>query len=383
MRTAGIYIHIPFCKKKCDYCDFTSFCNKDTLIAEYMKWLNYEIKSVANHLKENNQLFKIDTIYIGGGTPSYIHPLYIQELLNTIKENYSFEKNIEITIEVNPGTITEERLLLYKSSGVNRLSIGLQSTHDKLLNQLGRIHTYHEFLDTYQLARKVGFGNINIDFMIGIPNQTIKDVGITLQEIITLNPEHISMYSLIVEEGTKLSNDILYKKYALPNEDTEREMYWLAKETLEKNDYIHYEISNFAKKGCESKHNLNCWNQKEYFGFGVAAHSYMDSIRFSNIDSIEDYIYNYQNNQPQHNFVFHEKLDYMNKMKEYIMLGFRKLDGVNKSEFEELFKIDIYRICKEEIAVLIEQELIVDCGENIKLTKKGLDIANKVFEKFV
>ena len=243
MKDLGIYIHIPFCIKKCDYCDFISYCNKNNLIEAYIEKLKEEITSNLN-----NNDYIIKTIYIGGGTPSSIYQKYIVEILNIIKEKYNLE-NTEITIEVNPGTVTENKLLDYKNAGINRLSIGLQETSHKLLKQIGRIHTYKEFLETYNLARKIGFKNINIDLMIGLPNQSIANIIDSLQKIINLNPEHISVYSLILEKGTKLYKKYKEKQVELLDEELERNMYWYVKNTLENNGYIHNEISNFAKLG--------------------------------------------------------------------------------------------------------------------------------------
>lgn len=219
--------------------------------------------------------------------------------------------------------------------------------------------------------------------MIGLPNQTLENVKNSLDKILKLNPEHISVYSLIVEDKTKLSEDIESKKLILPSEELERNMYNLVKDTLNKNEYIHYEISNFAKDGKESKHNLSTWNQEEYFGFGIAAHSFMDNIRFSNTDDIESYIHNYKANEPNNNFVFHEKLNYLSKTKEYVMLSFRKIEGISKKNFEEKFGLDIYRIFNDELTKLINEELIIDKNEHIRLTDKGLDLANQVFKEFI
>lgn len=284
MKNLGIYIHIPFCVKKCDYCDFISYCDKNNLIEVYIEKLKEEI---TNNLNKNYYMIK--TIYIGGGTPSFIDSKYIVDILNTIKEEYNLE-NAEVTIEVNPGTVTENKLLDYKNAGINRLSIGLQETSQKLLKQIGRIHTYAEFLETYNLAREIGFKNINIDLMIGLPNQNIANIKDSLQKIINLNPEHISVYSLILEEGTKLYKKYEEKQIELPDDEIERNMYWYVKNTLENNGYTHYEISNFAKPGYESKHNVSCWNQEEYIGFGVAAHSYINGARYSNTNKLEEYI---------------------------------------------------------------------------------------------
>lgn len=397
MKDIGLYIHIPFCKKKCNYCDFVSFANSEEKIEEYINCLICEIKEVAENVKfqfqqKKGDLVNVRSIYIGGGTPSYINSKYIKQILNTIRNSYDFvmaglidkqEQFPEITIEINPGTVTEEKLKDYKYSGVNRISIGMQATQNRLLTQLGRIHSYQEFETTYLLAREIGFNNINIDFMIGLPNQTIEDIKESLQKIKKLNPEHVSVYSLIVEENTILSKQIEEGTLKLPEENKEREMYWTVKNFLEENGYNHYEISNFAKPNRESRHNMDCWNQKEYFGFGVAAHSYVDNVRFSNITDLNSYIENYKHNEPEKNFVFHEKENYLDTMKEYLLLGFRKIKGVSKKDFENKFQLPIESIFKLELEELKEKGLILENEDTYYLSDKGIDFANLVFEKFV
>lgn len=375
MKEIGIYIHIPFCIKKCEYCDFVSYCNKEKYVPQYINALKKEIKNNIN--KE----YKITTIYIGGGTPSSIEENYIADIIETIKLNMNDEnlkefKNVEVTIEVNPGTVTEKKLETYKEIGINRLSIGLQETHDELLKSIGRIHTYEEFLKTYNLARKIGFNNINVDLMIALPNQTIQDIKENLEKIIKLNPEHISVYSLILEEGTPFYNKYNENKIRLPDEELERNMYWYVKNTLENNGYIHYEISNFSKKGFESKHNMNCWNQEEYLGFGVAAHSYNNKIRYSNINSIEEYI-------KGSNKIIHEKQTLEDMQKEYMLLGLRKIEGINIQKFKNKFAQNPIFIFREQLSKLVDEELIIVDGNEIKLTNKGLDLANIVWEEFV
>lgn len=397
MKDIGLYIHIPFCKKKCNYCDFVSFANSEEKIEEYINCLICEIKEVAENVKfqfqqKKGDLVNVRSIYLGGGTPSYIDSKYIKQILNTIRNSYDFvmaglidkqEQFPEITIEINPGTVTEEKLKDYKYSGVNRISIGMQATQNRLLTQLGRIHSYQEFKTTYLLAREIGFNNINIDFMIGLPNQTIEDIKESLQKIKKLNPEHVSVYSLIVEENTILSKQIEEGTLKLPEENKEREMYWTVKNFLEENGYNHYEISNFAKPNRESRHNMDCWNQKEYFGFGVAAHSYVDNVRFSNITDLNSYIENYKHNEPEKNFVFHEKENYLDTMKEYLLLGFRKIKGVSKKDFENKFQLPIESIFKLELEELKEKGLILENEDTYYLSDKGIDFANLVFEKFV
>ena len=324
MKEIGIYIHIPFCVKKCYYCDFVSYCNKTELVEEYIKKLKEEIK-----IELSKQEYNIKTIYIGGGTPSSIDSKYIVEFLNAIKEKHRID-DIEVTIEVNPGTVTKNKLLEYKIAGINRLSIGLQETNNELLKQLGRIHTYEEFLETYNLARSVGFNNINVDLMIGLPNQSILNIKESIYKIIDLNPEHISIYSLILEEGTKLYEKYQNNSLELPDEELERNMYWYVKNTLENNEYMHYEISNFSKKGYESKHNISCWRGEEYIGFGAAAHSYIDNKRYSNTESIEEYIRGAKK-------IVHEKQTIEDTQKEYMLLGLRKINGVSVQDFKNKF----------------------------------------------
>ncbi|MCI8486549.1 MAG: oxygen-independent coproporphyrinogen III oxidase [Clostridia bacterium] len=378
MRKVGIYIHIPFCKQKCFYCDFLSFCDKTESIDKYIECMKKEIK-----LKSNKKGFIIDTIYIGGGTPSVIDGKLIREVLETIRESFIIDKEAEITIEVNPGTVNKEKLMIYKESGINRISIGLQSTNSNLLKMLGRIHTYEEFMECFKLARHSGFKNINVDLMIGLPNQTLEDINQSIEIISNLNPEHISVYSLIVEEGTKISRDIEKGVLILPKEEFERKMYWTVKEKLANNGYIHYEISNFAKEGYESKHNMNCWNQKEYLGFGASAHSYINHIRYSNIESLDKYIDNISRWQIEKNKEVHEIQDIDSSKKEYMLLGLRKIDGVNITEFKNKFADNPIYLFRKELSKLAKEDLIEIDENSIKLTNKGLDLANLVWEEFV
>ena len=388
MKEVGIYVHIPFCKHKCYYCDFISFADKNSLIEEYIKWLKYEIKEVGqgNRLDYENKLddlVLVKTIYIGGGTPSFIESKYITEILKTIKENFVVDEDAEITMEMNPGTVDENKLKDYYNCGINRLSLGLQETNNALLKEIGRIHTYEDFENTYSLARNVGFKNINVDLMSGLPNQNISDLENSINKILDLNPEHISVYSLILEENTVLKNKVDQGILTLPEDEMERKMYYTVKNMLENNGYIHYEISNFAKKGFESKHNLDCWSQKEYMGFGAAAHSYTNNFRFSNIENIEEYINNFKNNKEEDNLIFHEKQNRESKMKEYMMLGLRKIEGVNIQQFKNKFVENPIFIFRKEIEKLVNEELLEVDGNFIKLTKKGLDLANLVWEEFV
>ena len=370
----GIYIHIPFCKQKCYYCDFTSFCGKDNLIEKYVEALKKEIE--LENIKS-----KITTVYIGGGTPSYIDSKYIKQIINKVKEK-NVSSNAEITIEVNPGTVTEEKLRDYKECGINRLSIGLQTTQDVLLKEIGRIHDFEEFLNTYQLARKIGFNNINVDLILGLPNQRIVDLKESLSKIIELNPEHISVYSLIVEENTPISKMIEKGELVLPDEELERNMYWYVKNTLEIEGYEHYEISNFARSGYCSKHNMNCWEQQEYIGFGIAAHSYRDITRYSNTENIEEYIENINTGKIDHNKIIHEIQKEDDTKKEYMLLGLRKIKGIQISDFKNKFGDNPIYLYRSELKKLVDEKLIKVDENDIKLTAKGLDLANLVWEEF-
>ena len=382
----GIYIHIPFCKQKCYYCDFVSFSNKEEYIEKYVETLKREIDSydLSN--------YNITTIYIGGGSPSRIPSEKIQEILEKIRQkilkNQTRWEDIEITIELNPGTVDEEKIKKYKKIGINRLSIGLQSTNNKLLKEIGRIHTFEDFKNTYNLVKKVGFENINVDLMIGLPNQTISDVKESLNEIIKLNPTHVSVYSLIVEENTKMEKLINNKELQLPDEELERQMYWYVKNTLELNGYNHYEISNFAKKGKESKHNLNCWEQKEYIGLGLAAYSYLNGIRYGNTSDIEKYInvqdfLNSSELEESGIRIVDEVQSLEDKRKEYMLLGLRKIDGVSIQKFKEKFVENPIFLFRKELEKLVNEKLITIDGDCIMLTNKGLDLANIVWEEFV
>ena len=410
-RELGIYIHIPFCQHKCDYCDFISFSNKQDFIENYVEAVKKEI----NHYFKDKTLletYTITTIYIGGGTPSYIDSKYIYEIMemleNKLKQNKVKVEDMEITIEVNPGTVNKEKLEQYRKAKINRLSIGLQSTNNEMLKQIGRIHTYEQFLETYQMAKKVGFENINVDLMIGLPNQTIEDIKRSLKEIVLLNPTHISVYSLIVEKGTVIAEKIEKHQLAEMDEELERNMYWYVKNTLELNGFIHYEISNFAKEGKESKHNMNCWRQKEYIGIGLAAHSYLNYVRYTNISEMEQYttrmnhlneqivndILELSNNKEKTSIEEDEKnietvyeieeiQDLEDRKKEYMLLGLRTIEGISISKFKEKYIDNPIFLFRKELEKLVEEKLLMIDGDYIKLTNKGLDLANLVWEEFI
>ena len=382
MKELGLYIHIPFCKQKCYYCDFVSYAKNEKFFERYIGALLEEM----NNFFDNNDV-EIKTIYIGGGTPSIIDAKYIEEIMNFFKKRDLLKKTKEITIEVNPGTVDEEKIKCYKKAGINRLSIGLQSTDDNMLKKIGRIHCYKDFLNTYKFAKEAGFDNINVDIMIGLPEQKIFNVKNTLEEIINLEPEppkHISVYSLIVEENTPIEKMINDGTLELPDEENERNMYWYVKNFLELNGYNHYEISNFSKDGYESIHNSDCWKQKEYIGFGVAAHSFIDDVRFGNTSNLDEYLRNCENKDFENNRIIDEvEKDLFSKEQEFMLVGLRMIDGVSIQEFKNKFGGNPIFIFKSELSKLVEDGLLMVDFDRIKLTNRGLDLANLVWEEFV
>ena len=374
MKELGIYVHIPFCKRKCHYCDFLSFSGQTGLIEKYIESLKQEINKTIISKDE----YIIKTIYFGGGTPSFIESKYIVDIMQLLKENFNIAKNAEITIEVNPGTVDEQKLKDYFNVGINRISFGVQTTNSDLLKVVGRIHSYSSFVNGYNLARDIGFKNINVDLMIGLPVQNLLYIKKDIERVLSLNPEHISVYSLIVEEGTKIEEKLNKKELYLPSEDEERKMYWKVKNELENNGYIHYEISNFAKPGYESKHNMACWEQEEYIGFGLGAHSYFENKRYSNTIDFEEYF-----DWPENSKILHEKQSKQDKMQEYMLLALRKIDGVKISKFKNKFACNPIYLFREQLNKLVKKELIEIDNDDIKLTSKGIDLANIVWQEFI
>ena len=364
----GVYVHIPFCKKKCDYCDFISYCNKDNLIYDYVQAVKAEIQS-------QNIKPEITTIYIGGGTPSYIDSKYIIEILEKIKEK-NVSSNAEITIEVNPGTVTKEKLEDYIKSGINRISIGLQTTNDELLKQIGRIHSFTQFLETYKLAKKVGFKNINVDLMLGLPNQRIKDLKESLEQIIKLKPKHISVYSLIVEDGTPIANKIEKGEMQLPDEELERNMYWFVKNTLELNGYIHYEISNFAKRGRESVHNSAYWDFTPYLGLGASAHSFDGTVRRSNPANIRLYLHDISMGNIS---AIAERETPDQLYNEWIMTRLRTKRGMDLAELEGRFGGEKRKYAAAQIARHVDRGYVIAEGSTFRLTRKGIMVSDMIF----
>jgi oxygen-independent coproporphyrinogen-3 oxidase len=373
MQEVSLYIHIPFCAKKCMYCDFPSFCGKENLMMDYARALSKEISISAQ-----DKLIK--TIFIGGGTPTYLSLSAWKVIGDEIKK-INKKADIEFSVECNPGTISLEKLNYFKEIGINRLSIGLQAWQDELLNALGRIHTLDEFLAGYKMARNCGFNNINIDIMFGLPSQTLDNLVETLYKAIALQPEHISCYSLIVEEGTPFYK--LYEKGTLnlPDEEVERDMYQKAVEILEGKGYKQYEISNFSKTGYECRHNLVYWELEDYIGCGAASHSYVKNTRYRNEENIEKYIK--EINSRGCAVVEQGENSEKDTMEEFMFMGLRKTSGISEQNFEDRFKKSMDSIYSEVIKRHIKDQLLIRKDGRIFLSKKGIELSNHVMSDFI
>lgn len=368
MKKVALYIHIPFCKQKCLYCDFPSYSHKEELMEEYVEALSKEIL-------EKTKEYKIESLFIGGGTPSYLSNENLKFLLDTINK-LDFVENAEKTMECNPGTVNKEKLEIIFNGGINRISFGLQSTNNEILKKIGRMHTYEEFKENYILARKSGFQNINIDMMFGLPNQSLNIWLESLKEVVELNPEHISSYSLIIEEGTPFYS--LYDKdlLDLPSEEEERAMYEKGRDFLESKGYNQYEISNYAKDNKECFHNKIYWQCKEYIGVGVSSSSYIDGKRIKNIDNIKKYIKNINEN----NSIIDEELENTEKdeIEEFMFMGLRMIKGIEEKEFENRFGKKVDELYKEIIEKHIKNGLLIRKDGRIFLSKKGIELSNIV-----
>lgn len=369
-----LYIHIPFCIRKCKYCDFLSGPSNEKGRQEYVESLCRKIRSYGKLA----EAYRVVSIFVGGGTPSVLEANQISQIFGAVYEVFAVEKDAEITLEMNPGTVTMKKLAAYRHCGINRLSMGLQSTDDRELDALGRIHTYETFLESYALAREVGFKNINVDLMSAIPYQTRESYQKTLKRVAELDPppEHISAYSLIIEEGTPF-----YKRYGdgahaeeLPNEEEERQMYQDTIEVLKKYGYHRYEISNYAKDGYECRHNLGYWKRTEYLGIGTGAASLIQNRRFTAAKLPEEEWL------PEQNV---EILTVENQMEETMFLGLRLMKGVSVAEFEKKFGRTMESVYGTVIERLKEEKLLVQDGNYIRLTEHGIDISNYVMSEFL
>lgn len=384
----GLYIHIPFCVKKCDYCDFLSAPASEELKENYIQALLAEIHSYKGSVED----YTIPTIFIGGGTPSAIRSSYIVDLMKAIQEVFPIDQeHLEATIEVNPGNVTKEKLLAYKNAGINRLSFGLQSVNNKELKMLGRIHTYEQFVNNFELARELGFLNINIDLMSALPGQTLESWENTLTTIIALEPEHISAYGLIIEEGTPFfytyGEGAIYQK-ELPDEDTDRLLYHRTKALLRESGYHRYEISNYAKPGLECRHNISYWIGTQYLGLGLGASSLYQGKRFQNVQEVKTYINLCKENSRSDILPYELRNEIQNRtvqdqMEEFMYLGLRLTAGIRMEEFLRRFGRDIKEIYQEEINHLVANHLIKIEGDQLALTDYGIDISNYVLSRFL
>jgi oxygen-independent coproporphyrinogen-3 oxidase len=344
---------------------------------EYVTALVAEIK------RSEFKGLRIDTIFIGGGTPSILPVESIALVVDTFRGSFSLSTNCEITIESNPGTVTLENLKKYKDFGINRISIGLQCSQNSLLTNIGRIHTMEDFVLSYQYAREAGLDNINVDLIFGIPGQSLDDWKATLNEVTLLKPEHLSCYSLKVEEGTPLYTKVELREAILADELTDREMYHHTISFLKTKGYNHYEISNFAKAGYECRHNLIYWDLQNYIGFGAAAHSHYDGTRWENIKDYREYIKLITHNNST--VINKEILNQRDRISEYIFLGLRKTQGINLNTLKSFFTLEGGEIeeLNDKIKILAKRGLLISENNCIRLSPKGLDLANLVFEEFI
>ena len=370
-KSVGLYVHIPFCLSKCAYCDFCSFSTKDeSLIDGYVNALCNEIYSYRE------KGISVDTVFFGGGTPSLLSPDSFKKIVNSINFTFDLSELSEFTVEVNPKTLSRDKLLQYISRGVNRISIGMQSIHENELKKLGRIHNYSDFLNTYKLCRELGISNINVDIMYGIPDQTVESFKSTLEQIVSLKPEHLSVYSLIVEPGTPLSENI--NALDIPDDDCVFDMYQACCSLLSSKGYEHYEISNFALPTFDCKHNLKYWNTDEYIGVGLSAHSYFGDYRFSNTATKDDerLLIDYIKGQFTH--TERTVIDINDAVYEYIMLRLRLKDGIILSSFKERFGFDFVSGREDKIKRFVNLGLATLTKDVFSLTEQGLFLSNAI-----
>ena len=363
----GIYIHIPFCKQKCAYCDFVSFPDREQFTDAYLDALENEMAHCTGE--------KADTIFIGGGTPSILTPEQIKRLTKAIFDTFDIAKDCEFTTEANPGTLDETKITAMLEGGINRISVGVQSFNDAELKKIGRIHNAETAYNTILSLKKYGFNNINLDLMTALPNQTMSSLKITLKTAVSLPVTHISAYSLIIENGTPLERALDEGKLTLPTEDDDREMYSYVVDFLAQNSFDQYEISNFARKGYECRHNIKYWTFEPYIGLGVAAHSFDGINRSYNTDDLQEYI---SGNKKQI-----IPLTQKDKISEFIITGLRMNKGISAEKFKELFNEDIENIYGFELIKFMNLGLIKKDGDRYSLTRKGIDVSNSVLCEFV
>ena len=373
MKTYGLYIHIPFCEQKCFYCDFASYSGKAKFVGDYLRTLTKEIK-----IKTKGKVF--DTIFIGGGTPSFLSKEELQLLAESLKD-VVLEDGCEFSMECNPGNLTMEKAEVIKEMGVNRLSIGLQSSNDSILLDIGRIHAFKEFKDNFLMLRGLGFENINVDLIYGLPNENMHILNETLKQVTELSPEHISCYSLIIEEFTPFYYKHQKNQLNLPDEETEREMNALIINTLKNHGYERYEISNYAKPGYECRHNIRYWEGRDYVGCGAAAHEYVDGERQENIRTIEGYI---RSMDEKSTAAVRDHINLRDEdIEEYIFMGMRLQKGIDKNKFYERFQVSLDSIYGDQIKKYVKEGLLLDSPSNLRFTEKGIEFSNHVLSDFL
>ena len=379
-RPLGLYIHIPFCVQKCKYCDFLSAPADDATKKQYVEALCKEITGYKDLTKE----YELATIYFGGGTPSVLNVSLTEKILSTVKKVFAVNAGAEITLEINPGSASLDKLKRYKELGINRLSIGVQSAKKEELALLGRIHSFEDAKQTVLWAREAGFTNLSLDLMSALPGQSLEDYKENVEEILSLNPEHISSYSLIVEDGTPFFE--LYavgkeKETELPDEETDRAMYAYTKERLMQAGYGRYEISNYAKPGFESRHNSSYWIGTEYIGVGLGASSLFTNARYHNETDLTTYIKEAESGQDVRRET--ERLDIGEQMEEFMILGLRMMQGISRQAFQNRFGKPIETVYGSALKKLEKQGLLTLTGDRVALTETGIDVSNRVFVEFV
>ena len=373
----GVYLHIPFCLQKCHYCDFISYAGKELSYRDYGQALGKEVSLYKESLRDQPVL----SMYIGGGTPSLFSPDQLAEILNGIKGLINLVPDAEITIEANPATVEQSQLEALRQTGINRLSIGAQASQDRLLSAMGRAHNSRDTEKTFRAARKAGFANINLDLIYGLPDQSPEDWQDTLNWAVAMEPEHLAAYGLKLEEGTPWEDRYQKGLLALPEEETVVTMYQQTIHSLAGAGYVHYEISNFARPGFKSQHNLLYWKNQEYLGFGVAASSHLGRMRWTNTNDLDAYVAKV--NSGALPVEEKETLPLRIQMAETVFMGLRLLEGYHPDDFRHRFGVPMQQVYGSQLAKLLAIGLVEINGGRVRLTKQGLPLANEVFREFL
>lgn len=368
-KAIGLYVHFPFCRQKCAYCDFASFAGREKDMAAYVDCLTAEMARRAD------PAFRVATVYLGGGTPSLLPPRKMERTLSALRRHFEILPDAECTCECNPGTVTEDFLSVLRDHGINRLSFGAQAAQDRLLRLLGRIHDWGQVVASVEMARRMGFDNVNLDLMLGLPTQTAADVRETLEKALSLSPSHLSCYGLIVEEGTPLHRQVRSGAWHLPDEDAERAMYDLCRDTLSAHGFAQYEISNFARPGFACRHNVDCWQRKEYLGVGSAACGFLGSVRYQNPPGLDDYLSGVPAKE--------ETLSPEDARFESVMLGLRLTEGLSEQAFEAIHGMTLDEAFPGKMDASIRRGLLVRENGFLRLTRRGMDVQNRVLVDFL